>query len=124
MQTTFKFFVPLFICLGLLLVSGCGGQGASGGASVSNGGGGDTALVGKWSSEHTKSNEACWELLADGTVLFGGFAKGTWKAESGRLDFSFPDPYQIYSIGLNYKISGNSLTITDDGGGGDILERQ
>ena len=123
MQTTFKFFVPLFLCLGLFLVSGCGEQGASNGAS-SSGGGGDPALVGKWSSEHTRSNEACWELLTDGTVLIGGSAKGTWKAKSGRLDFSFPDPYQMYSIEINYKISGNSLTITDDGGGGDILERQ
>jgi len=107
MQTTFNFFFSLLLCLGLFLVSGCGGQGASSGTP--SGGGGDPALVGKWTHDLNPDDEFL-ELLEDGTGTHPlGFGI-TWKAENGQLHI-FEKPSGELVESWDYMISGSRLTI-------------
>ena len=95
----------LVLGIGILLIFGLVGCG------------GASSLVGKWVPEAgqripSSFIERRMELTKDGTGIGDGLSF-TWKAENGRLTFNL-------SIGqgyaYNYKISGSTLTLTDDNG--------
>jgi len=92
--------VSCLFCLALSLLSGCGS--------------GSSALVGKWSIEPGQPTRGViedMELLKDGTGIMDDMGV-TWKTESGRF-------YYTASLGAgacNYKISGATLTLTNDRG--------
>ena len=108
MQTTFKLFFSFMLCLGLPLVSGCGGQGASGSGSSEH----PSALVGTWVHE----DEGTLELMKDGSGIERDYpdavgVKIAWKVESGRLHIS---PIEDSSVGIlvwNYMLSGTTLKL-------------
>ena len=80
--------------------------------------GGSAALAGKW--EWVKDEEASGytfvitplELLKDGTAIFGDSIDGEWKAEKDRITFTGWGITAEYA----YKISGSTLTLTDNDG--------
>jgi ABC-type glycerol-3-phosphate transport system substrate-binding protein len=77
-------------------------------------GGGSLALIGRWSLEPgqpTSGNIEEMELLTDKTGIVDGVGIN-WKAENGRF-------YVTHSLGVfawGYKISGGTLTLTNDSG--------
>ena len=74
--------------------------------------GGSAALVGKWQEvENGEVSGDIMELLKDGTFDYGGI-KGEWKAEKGKLTLTFWGESET----VDYKVSGSTLTITDDDG--------
>jgi hypothetical protein len=74
--------------------------------------GGSAALVGKWQEvENGNVSDEILEFLKDGTLDYGGIT-GNWKAEKGKLTFSFWGQDETVS----YKVSGSTLTIIDDDG--------
>jgi hypothetical protein len=77
-------------------------------------GGGSSALVGKWALEPgqpTSGNIEDMELLKDGTGIVDG-AGITWKVENGRFYVTHP----LIAASWAYKISGETLVLTDDDG--------
>ena len=64
-------------------------------------------LTGIWEAE-----DETMELFKDGTFSAEGFS-GTWKAENNRLNLSALGG--LISISADYKLSGSTLTVTDDG---------
>ena len=79
-------------------------------------------LEGKWVIEEGQPNAGHKiELLKDGTAISDG-PKGTWKTENGRLYLTDSDTGK--TEGYDYKISGATLTITEDNGTTIILKKQ
>ena len=76
--------------------------------------GGSSALIGKWSLEPgqpTRGNIEAMELLKDGTGIVDG-AGISWKVENDRFYVTHP----MMAASWGYKISGATLTLTDDDG--------
>jgi predicted small lipoprotein YifL len=97
-----KNFALVFVVLLIFGFAGCGGK---------------SALVGKWVPEDGQNIsgdfiEERLEFKKDGTGIGDGFTLA-WTAEKGRitlkLDIGFGYAY-------DYKISGSTLTLTDDKG--------
>jgi hypothetical protein len=76
-------------------------------------GGGTSALVGRWASDEDSTEVV--EFLKDGTGIVQG-SEVAWKAENGRLFLSITALGQTQTVGCGYKISGATLTLTDDDG--------
>jgi hypothetical protein len=78
-------------------------------------GGGSSALVGKWSLERVEPTRFYaiedMELLKDGTGIVDGIGV-RWKAENDHFYITNPS----FTGSWSYKISGRTLTLTDDGG--------
>jgi len=77
-------------------------------------GGGSSALVGKWSLEPgqpTRGNIENMELLKDGTGIVDE-AGINWKVEKNRFYVTHP----MIAASWEYKVSGKTLTLTDDKG--------
>jgi len=84
--------------------------------------GGGSALVGKWDAlEDGKPSGEIMEFLKDGTFTADGM-EGEWKAEKGRITFTFPSFFG-YTLEYDYKISGSTLTLTDDDGEVEIYQK-
>ena len=83
-----------------------------------------SALVGKWEGEGYKVYgqeelaKDTIEFFKDGTVIFGS-KKLEWKISKDQLILSEYSYVQTY----NYKISGSTLTLTDDGGDEEIYKK-
>jgi uncharacterized protein (TIGR02145 family) len=78
--------------------------------------GGKSALVGRWESD--KSTKDYMEFLSDGTGIVSMGSKSiaiTWKVEKDRLYVTKSRSKEVKSF--SYKISGSTLTITDDDDG-------
>ena len=77
-------------------------------------GGGSAAFMGKWSLEQgqpTWNNIEEMELLEDGTGLVDGLGV-SWKVENNRFHVTHP----LKAESWRYKISGTTLTLTNDDG--------
>jgi len=74
-------------------------------------GGGSSALVGKW--QHAGGHTGLdLELLKDGTAIADRGTAATWRAEGGRFFLTLHGQ----TMPFNYKVSGATLTLTDDNG--------
>jgi len=142
MQTTFKIFVSFLLCLGLLLVGGCGEQGASSGTSSS--GSSDSSLVGRWvlgegqQQYETRHSPAPWNPLEQVPIQVPVFPKEKEFFRDGnaiiRLQSVEGRPVGAdatatwkaesgrlhfmhatgQSLTFRYRISGSTLTFTDE----------
>ena len=102
----FSLQLVCFMALGLVLMS-C------------NVVGGKSALVGRWEliEGPTRGNPENLELLKDGTgVGDDGVGGMTWKVENGRFYLTPPAFYHYNAAAWDYKVSGSTLTLTDDKG--------
>lgn len=81
-----------------------------------------SALVGKWRiKEGYNSVGYEMDLLKDGTGIAWGGLGIIWKVENGRFYYSLPDGRaEIW----NYKISGTTITLTNDDGKTGTYEKQ
>jgi len=73
-----------------------------------------SALVGKWKLEEgqpTYNNIEDMELLKDGTGIVDGVGI-SWKVDKGRVYFTASS---LGAFAYDYKISGDILTLTEDG---------
>jgi len=78
-----------------------------------------SAFVGRWSEEEgTKS----MELLKDGTGIADDTKEITWKMEGSRFYLTIPS--MGFVMAYNYKISGSTLTLTDDSGNTKMFKKQ
>ena len=73
-------------------------------------------LAGIWESDGENM-----ELFKDGTFSSEGIS-GTWRAEKKRINISALGG--LVSISANYKLSGSTLTITDDDGEKTVYKRK
>ena len=76
--------------------------------------GGTSELIGKWALEPgqpTRGNIEKMELLKDGTGIVDGEGI-SWKVENGSFYITHP----MMAASWGYKISGSTLTLTDDDG--------
>ena len=94
------FFRTILILLMLAMVvsiAGCSGSNSS--------------LVGRWYLDEgpTYGNPEDMELLKDGTGIVDG-AGISWKTENGRFYLTHP----LQAASWSYKVSGKTLTLTDD----------
>ena len=91
-------FLAALLLLGMVVtLAGCGGG---------------SALVGKWQVvKDGEASDETMEFFKDGTVIIEDSVKGEWKAEKGRLTITVWGMTQT----ADYKISGSTLTIIDDG---------
>jgi len=121
MQTTFKLFFSFMLCLGLILVSGCGSSDSAH----------PSGFVGKWETNYGVN----LELLKDGTVLRTsniGTKTGTWKVENERLYLMDPSGTNSFSGAWSYGFADpppssgweQSLLLTDDDGNTTRYTRQ
>ncbi len=80
---------------------------------------GGPALAGKWAEmKDGEPSGNIMEFLPDGTADYAGF-KGEWKFEKDQLMCSLWGMTVTYA----YKISGSTLTLTDDDGAEEIYKR-
>jgi len=89
--------VSCFLCLALSLLSGCG-----------------KSVVGRWTLDEGQSTYGVieeMELLKDGSGIVDRMGI-TWKTERGRIYFTASLQAQAW----DYKISGKTLTLTDNNG--------
>ena len=84
-----------------------------------------SALVGKWEEVEgrkvygeTELYKETIEFFKDRTVIIGS-TKYEWKIDKGRIILSSFGSTRIY----NYKISGSTLTLTDDRGNEEIYQK-
>ena len=125
MQTTIRFFVSCFLCVSLLMVSGCGGSDnatTSTGSASSGGVSQDSsALVGTWIEERG----AVYEFRQNGTGTIkhdGRSVAFTWKAENACLHMHIEPPpgERLPTISgegqvvWDYEISGKTLTMSEE----------
>jgi antitoxin component YwqK of YwqJK toxin-antitoxin module len=113
-----KLLVSVFIAVCVVLSAGCFGDG-----NKKTGGGGKSALVGRWySAEELSQNDnnnvsgnlQKMELLKDGTGIIDGFGV-MWKIDGGRIYFSISSGLaEGMAQACNYKISGSTLTLISD----------
>jgi len=94
---TVSAIVAMVLLLGITaVITGCGGR---------------SALIGRWEEEGKPDGEFL-EFFKDGTADLDGMPV-EWEAKKGRLAFSF---FGMSQVIISYKISGSTLTLTDDDG--------
>ena len=93
---TVSAIISTLLLLGIIAaITGCGGR---------------SALIGRW-EEEGKSDGETLEFFKDGTADLDGLPV-EWIAKKGRLTVSAFGMTQT----INYKISGSTLTLSDDDG--------
>jgi len=94
---TVSAIVAMLLLLGIIAaITGCGGR---------------SALIGRWEEEGKPDGETL-EFFKDGTADLDGMPV-EWEVKKGRLTFSF---FGMAQVIISYKISGSTLTLTDDDG--------
>lgn len=97
MNRLFTIVTVLLIAGLIVTITGCGGRGA---------------LVGKWQES---SDGEIIELFKDGTASIDG-EEFAWKAEKGQLTITISYFGLSSSETVAYKVSGSTLTLTEDSG--------